>query len=100
VNDRTTNEGWNDFNSLTLTSPDRQARPGCNSSKPFFGLSSSKKQTLRPRSGPHGLNSSKPFFSRPRAYEGRCTYYGGNNMCFQLHGYPKWWYELKGKKDE
>jgi len=48
VNDRTTNEGWNDFNSLTHTSPDRQAGPGCNLSKPFFGLSSSKKQTFGP----------------------------------------------------
>jgi len=67
VNDRMTNEGWNDFNGLTLTSLNRRAEPGGNSSKPFFGPSSSNKQTLRPRPGPHGLNSSRPIFSRLKA---------------------------------
>lgn len=43
------------------------------------------------------------MFFRPKAQEGRCTYYDGNkltkDMCFQLQEYLEWWYELKGNKD-
>jgi hypothetical protein len=104
VNDRTTNEGWNDFNGLTLTSLNSRAGPGGNLSNPFFLSSSFNKQTLQPRLGPHELNYSRQIFSRPKAQKSGCTHYDENkhtkDMCFQLHGYPKWWYELKGKKDE
>jgi hypothetical protein len=43
MNDRTTNEGWNDFNGLTLTSLNSQVGLGGNLSNPFFLLSSFNK---------------------------------------------------------
>jgi len=97
-------EGWADFNGLTLIRPNKWAGPGGNSQNSFFGpSSSSNKHTIQPRPGPHGLNSNRPLFARPKAHEGVCTHYGKNKQtkdtCFQLHEYSKWWYELKGKKD-
>ena len=91
-------------NDKALISPNKQVGHSDNSSKPSFDPSSSNKQTPRPKPGPHGLNSSRQIFLKPKAQEGRCTHCGGNkhtkDTCFQLYGYPEWWYELKGKKDE
>jgi len=60
-------EGWADFKGLTLTSPNKRAGPGGNSSKQYFGPSSSNKQTIWPKPGPRGQNSSMLFFARPKA---------------------------------
>jgi len=102
VSSRMADEGWVDFKGLTLTSPNKRAGPGGNSSKQYFGPSSSNKQTIWPKPGPRGQNSSMLFFARPKAQKGGCTHCGGNkhtkDMFFQLHRYLKWWYELKGKK--
>ena len=99
-NDKSAGE-WEDFKGLTLTGPSRRAGPNGSPYRPSFSPSSSK-QAQRTRPEPHGLNPSRPIFSRPKAQESGCTHCGGNkhtkDTCFQLHGYPEWWYELKEKK--
>ncbi|KAJ0024300.1 hypothetical protein Pint_07129 [Pistacia integerrima] len=59
------------------------------------------------KSGPFPTNVGKPnTTSKPKsqAEGGSCTHCGNSKhtreTCFQLHGYPEWWYTLKARKKQ